>query len=65
MTAAEKARVIAIWTAEDFRGSREDARRMALAGTAQAVDMFAGELFELADNTNEQEQDDPNQLTLF
>lgn len=64
MTSAEKSAVIAVWTREDFRGTREDARRMALAGLAQAADMFAGQQFDLAEES-ETIADDPNQLRLF
>lgn len=66
LTTAEKSAIIAVWTREDFRGTRADARRMALAGMAQTADMFAGQEFDLTDNTDEQfEGDHPGQLYLF
>lgn len=62
MTPAEKSAVLAIWTHEHFRGSRQDAWRQASGEVADTPDMFADLPH---DPPAESIQADPNKMTMF
>lgn len=61
MTPALKRRILAIWTDEGFRGTREDAMQLAMGGN----DLFGNAGFEMAEPTRpEIIPDHPDQMYL-
>lgn len=60
-----RARLLRIWTDENFRGDRNDALRMAMAESAEQTDLVGFDGCEVAEPTPSSKfgPDHPNQLT--